>query len=52
VFGKLCNIRIYNIRERMSIMRIKFIKAITEFTILTVLLTGCGDTTKGNKSVD
>ncbi|OOM10580.1 cytochrome D1 domain-containing protein [Clostridium saccharobutylicum] len=33
-------------------MRSKYIKAITAFTILTVLLTGCGNATKDNKSAD
>ncbi|MBE6088770.1 MAG: YncE family protein [Clostridium beijerinckii] len=33
-------------------MRNKYIKAVTVFTILTVLLTGCANTTKGNKSSD
>ncbi|MFW2488055.1 cytochrome D1 domain-containing protein [Clostridium chromiireducens] len=33
-------------------MKIKYIKTITAFTMLTVLLTGCGNTTKGNESTD
>ncbi|MFW2488070.1 hypothetical protein ACN077_05760 [Clostridium chromiireducens] len=36
----------------MKIMKNKYKKAITAFTILTILLTGCGNTTKGNKSAD
>lgn len=33
-------------------MRSKYIKVLTAFTILTILLTGCSNTTKGNKSAD
>ncbi|WP_297421453.1 YncE family protein [Clostridium sp.] len=33
-------------------MRRKYIKIITAFTIITVLLIGCSNTTKGNKSAD